>query len=144
MPSLDARRYASLHAPSFGLRAMSGALLAFFLLPFFVPFFNPGSESNLPACCRRDGKHHCAMLARMQQPALSASSGPIVRSELPVCPYRSRLLAPFASRMLFAAPAAAFSAPSVSHPAPGLETILLARIFDFRSHRKRGPPLLPS
>jgi hypothetical protein len=142
MPSHDARRYGSWRAHSFGLRAMSGVLLAFFLLPLFLPFFNPGSESNLPACCRRDGKHQCAMSAGFRRSALSASSGPIVCAELPPCPYRSQLLMPFASRALFAAPAAVFSAPGVSYPAPGLETILLAGISEFRSHRKRGPPSL--
>lgn len=140
MPSHEARRYGSLRAHSFGLRAMSGVLLAFFLLPLFIPFFNSGSESNLPPCCRRDGKHHCAMFARFRQPALSASSGPIVRAVMPSCPYRSRLLMPFVSRVLLALPAPVFSVPCVSHSVPGLEAILLARISEFRSHRKRGPP----
>jgi hypothetical protein len=121
---------------------MSGVLLAFFLLPLFIPFFNSGSESNLPPCCRRDGKHHCAMFARYRQPALSASSGPIVRAVMASCPYRSRLLMPFVSRVLFVPSSRVFSVPGVSYPALGLETILLARISEFRSHRKRGPPSL--
>ena len=142
MPSLAVRRCDSWCAHSLGLRVVSAVLLAFFLLPLFIPFFNLGSESTLPACCRREGKHQCAMSARFQEPVPSASSEPVVRAAIPVCPYRSRLLMPIVSRMLFAPCAPAFSVPSVSSAALGVETIRVARISDFHSHLKRGPPSL--
>ena len=142
MPSLEVRRCGSPRAHSFGLRAMSGVLLAFFLLPLFIPFSSFGSETTLPACCRRDGKHHCAMSARLRESVQSASSEPIARAATPVCPYRSRLLMPFVSRVLFVPSAPVFSVPGVSYPALGLETILLARLSGFRSHRTRGRPSL--
>ena len=126
------------------VRAISGVLLAFFLLPLFLPFFSFGSESTLPACCRRDGKHHCAMSARLRESVQSASSGPVVRDVTSPCPYRSRLLMAFISRMLFVPCAPVFSGQAVSYPAPGLETILLARLCEIRSNLKRGPPSLPT
>src|SRR5208337_2170358 len=142
MPSLVVRRCDSSQAHSLRARAICGVLLAFFLLPLFIPFFNLGSESTLPACCRRDGKHQCAMSAHFQQPVPSASSEPVVRAAIPVCPYRSRLLMPIVSRMLFAPSAPAFSVPGVSSAALGVETIRVARVSEFRSHLKRGPPSL--
>lgn len=144
MPSFEVRRWGPSRAHSLGLRAMSGVLLAFFLLPLFIPFFNPGSESTLPACCRRDGKHHCTMSAGLRGSVQSASSEPIARPAISVCPYRSRLLMPFISRVLSVPCAVAFSGRTISYPAPDLETIVLARFSEIRSNLKRGPPALPA
>lgn len=44
-------------------RAISSSLLLIFSLTLLSPLlaaFTPAEESNLPACCRRDGKHQCA------------------------------------------------------------------------------------
>jgi hypothetical protein len=142
MSNFSIRRRNPLLAYSCGSRAASVVLLAIFLLPLFTPFFNLGSESSLPACCRRDGKHQCAMSARFRQPVLSIHSGPIVRALTPTCPHRSRLLMPLVSRVLFVPSAQAFSAPAVSYPKLNLETVRLIRLSEFRSHRKRGPPSL--
>jgi len=118
MPSQEDRRCDSLRAHSLRVRALSGVLLAFFVLPLVMPFFNSGSESTLPACCRRDGKHHCAMSARLRQSVLSASSEPVIRDVTPPCSYRSGLLMAFISRVLFVPCACVFSGQGVSHPAP--------------------------
>ena len=139
---LDVRRGGSSRAYSFGLRAMSAVLLAFFLLPLFIPIFNLGSESTLPACCRRDGKHRCAMFVHFRHPVLGASSEPILSATIPACPYRLHWLMPPVSRAFFAPFVPVSTVLTVSCPALGLETTLLARLSDFRSHRKRGPPLL--
>jgi hypothetical protein len=43
-------------------RVISTSLLLLFLLPVISPLFAANAvEANLPACCRRDGRHHCAM-----------------------------------------------------------------------------------
>ncbi len=131
-------------AHSLGVRAISGFLLAFFLVPLFIPFFNSGSESTLPACCRRDGKHHCAMSAGLRQSVLSASSEPVVRDATPPCPYRSRLLMAFISRVLLVHRASVFSGQGVSHTAPSLETSVHALLSEIRSNLQRGPPSLPA
>jgi hypothetical protein len=142
MPSQEDRRCDSSQAHSVRARATCGVLLAFFLLPLFIPLFNLGFESALPACCRRDGKHQCAMSARFPQPVPSASSELVVRAVAPTCPYRSRLLMPIVSRMLFVQSAPAFSVPGVSSAALCVETMRVARVSEFRSHLKRGPPSL--
>ncbi len=142
--SLEDRRCGSSRAHSLRVRAISGVLLAFFLLPFFLPFFSFGSESALPACCRRNGKHHCAMSARLRESVQGASSGPVVRNVTSPCPYRSRLLMAFVFRVLFAPGARVFSGQAVSYPAPNAETTVVPRLSEMRSNLKRGPPSLPA
>jgi hypothetical protein len=61
--------------------------LSIFLILFFglgpLAAALPGSEeSRLPPCCRRHGKHHCAMMQRMAQ---TASGQPIVTAPA-TCP----------------------------------------------------------
>ena len=142
MPGPKARRGGSPLAHCFGLRTMSGVLLASLLLPLFVPFFSLGSETTMPACCRRDGKHHCAMSARLQEPVQGTASGPIASAATPDCPYRSRLLTAFVFRVLFMPRVAVFYGQAASYPAPSLEAISFARRGEFRSNLQRGPPLL--
>lgn len=142
MPDPAINRRGPSRAHNLGLRAVTGVILAIFLLPLFLPFFGLGPEAALPPCCRRDGKHHCAMSARFLRPVLSASTEPVVRAATPPCPYRSRLLMPPVSRVLFVPAVPAFSVPVVSYPGTGLETILFARLCDFCSHLDRGPPSL--
>ena len=52
-------------------RALSICLIFFFAFGPLSAVFQAGEESRLPACCRRDGAHHCAMsedaLARIVQ-----------------------------------------------------------------------------
>jgi hypothetical protein len=45
-------------------RLLSVLLLAVFGLPVVSPFFAMSTTdvARLPACCRREGKHHCTML----------------------------------------------------------------------------------
>jgi hypothetical protein len=135
-------RCGSSRAHNLGLRAVTGVVLAIFLFPHFLLFFSLDPEAALPPCCRRDGKHHCAMSALFMRPVASASTESVVRAATPPCPYRSRLLMPLVSRVLFVLAVPAFSVPFVSYPAPRLETILLARFSAFCSHLNRGPPLL--
>ena len=42
-------------------RAISAMLLGLFSYALIVPFVSADSRLPLPACCRRSGKHHCAM-----------------------------------------------------------------------------------
>jgi len=140
--SLEVRQCDSSRVHRLRLRAMSGVLLAFFLLPVFAPFLSSGSESTLPACCRRDGKHHCAMSARLRESVQRASSGPIATAATPFCPYRSRLLMPLVFRVLFARCARVLFVPCDSRLVLGIESILLARLSELRSNLKRGPPAL--
>jgi len=140
MSCLAVRIRRSKRTHSFRLRAIAGVLLAFFFLPFLLPFCNVDSEAALPACCRRDGKHHCAMFAHTGAPGITASTGPVARAATPECPYRSRWLMPLVWRTLFLHRAPVFFVPCAPASALGVETILITRGCEFGIHRKRGPP----
>jgi hypothetical protein len=120
-------------------RILAITLFAVFALPVIVPLaFAPAStESLLPACCRRDGKHHCAVMAMLetqsQQPAFGGQPAP--------CPYRSSKVT-LAHSFGFYPPAAfAFYAPVLQQPAIQRQANLRRLISKARCHQKRGPPV---
>ena len=45
-------------------RAIAISLMMLFSWTLMAPLFVPDADASLPACCRRNGKHHCNM-ARM-------------------------------------------------------------------------------
>ena len=91
--------------------------------------------SQLPACCRRAGKHHCAMAAiQTQSPA-----GPVLHTGrctlFPVgaaVPTDGTVSLPAASESIFAG--------LISHPASRPQMEALCRISYSRAGQKRGPP----
>jgi hypothetical protein len=42
-------------------RAIAISLMMLFSWTLIAPFFAPDVQASLPACCRKNGKHHCAM-----------------------------------------------------------------------------------
>lgn len=119
-------------------RATSIAVLFAVLAPSFLIFadLTSSNEAKVPACCRRDGKHHCAMMAAAMEP----SSETQLKADPPACPFRSQ-----ASTVAFAvahlpAAAAVHFAGLESHPANHEQTHAAMRISEVRSHQKRGPP----
>ena len=60
-------------------------LLFLFSFPLIGPALFVDAGSDLPACCRRDGKHHCGMMA--QDMAETPSSGPVVSTFRTRCPF---------------------------------------------------------
>lgn len=42
-------------------RALASLLLVLFSFPLILPVLRADEASNLPSCCRREGKHHCTM-----------------------------------------------------------------------------------
>jgi len=64
-------------------RALASVLLAVIGSPLVTPLLFAGSRAELPACCRRDGRHHCgAGMAGMASPAMPSS-----KTLLPKCPF---------------------------------------------------------
>ena len=116
-------------------RTFASFLLAVISLPPIAASMCEGALSSSPACCRRDGKHHCDV-AGMH----SASDGPAAVAER--CQSWQRL--PIASLSLNALSAAGAESGSLLAPA------LL--VFHFSPQRrlyapegstkKRGPPLV--
>jgi hypothetical protein len=121
-------------------KLLSILLLALFGLPLVSPLFAVGQEgtSNLPACCRKGGRHHC-MQSGMEQDRQSSHSpqlqGPIERC--PYCP--GPVVAVHPNPLATPTSDALFSSMAV-HPSGIAQTESKRRIARDRSRQKRGPP----
>jgi hypothetical protein len=97
-------------------------------------------ESRLPACCRRNGKHHCAMGSEASQARVAGAADETAISAKDSCPFAPRTLAstsPSVVALLHSATSSTFDASELRAPR-GIPTI--ARMSDRRSQPKRGPP----
>jgi hypothetical protein len=118
-------------------------LVLVFSFPLIAPALLRDGESNLPACCRRNGSHHCGMMA--QDMAATPSSGPALdafRAKCPLFPSGGATV-PECGPALVAASRTAGVAVS-SQIADRGEAEAGYRISVNCSHQKRGPPSLLS
>ena len=112
-------------------------LVLVFSLPLIAPALASGPDaSQLPACCRRNGSHHCAMRVELG----NIPSGMRVVSEK--CPYSPFTHTPLLQPHPFAAP---LTLTAANHAADFTTVIREAeagyRISADRVRHKRGPPL---
>jgi hypothetical protein len=118
-------------------RLLAISLLWIFGLPLAAPLWMPSAaEASLPACCRRDGKHHCAISTE------SASQGQNVKIIAAKCPYAPAVPAAIHFLVLAPSPRAASFAELIAHPAIHPQTEAQYRISFDRGRQKRGPPSL--
>jgi hypothetical protein len=124
-------------------RWAAATLTAFLALSVLLPYLSllADSESNLPACCRRNGAHHCTMMAEMARDF--AGQGPAFRTAACRCPFQ-KALTPIGRLTTYPAASATVYASVLSHPAVHLQTFVSGLISKSRSHQKRGPPFLLS
>ena len=131
-------------------RLLSISLLLLLVLPIVSPLFAATpSEANLPACCRRNGKHHCSMGSIMgtMGTALQTSSSQSPTAQSPAlrekCPYLLTVQAP--AHLIFTPDEvqASLYTGILSHPAVHAKTEALLKISFDRSRNKRGPPAPP-
>lgn len=121
-------------------RTLAMLLVVGFSLPLIAPLFaSTHSEAALPACCRRDGKHHCMGAAAMG----SASSRDATVTER--CPYGLvsgvALMLPHA----LASSHRKIEAAGVAGPLAIVREALAGyRISADRTRQKRGPPFFLS
>jgi len=118
-------------------RALAISLMLFFSLPLVSSLFGPSlAEAAAPACCRREGRHHCEMAV---QDVTQSSGAHAVREKCPYTPAApSVLLVPsFAPST-----AAAVFAGVMRHPAVSPQTNAQRRVSFDRARQKRGPPVL--
>ena len=118
-------------------RILAITLLIAFGSPLIVPLLasTPDSQSNLPACCRRNGLHHCTSMTA------SAASGDPAFKAPPCANYPS----PSTPLRLTTAALAAPSAPSATlllTSSPLVSTRPCAHASPLSSNQKRGPPSL--
>ena len=120
-------------------RVLSFALLLLFSLPLISPVLalTAGSDANLPACCRRNGAHHCTS---MTHPADPSAAG-INLSAIPQpCPAYPAVITQARHGDLSLPTASLIFAGIVSHPTVKPQTLARARIASDLSRQKRGPP----
>jgi len=120
-------------------RACASLLLVFFSFSLIGPEAFVDSESRLPACCRRSGKHHCASMqkAHQQQP----SSGPSLKAIRQCANYPKASGVRATASSLLVSAAQSFFASIVTHPAVPPQTETRQRVSFSRSRQKRGPPV---
>lgn len=110
-------------------------LLTVFSVSLSLPALPAGTDSNLPACCRREGMHHCAT------PGTASTGASIVA----VCPAFPKTGATPAHSKIAAVRPAAVIAGQIAEQAAGLARRLgLVHSWFARERQKRGPPALLS
>jgi hypothetical protein len=116
-------------------RLLSTVLLLLFSLPLISPVLalTASSDRYLPACCRRNGAHHCIMKVRPAD-GISLSSVP------QRCPAYPAVVTQIRHGDLSFQTASLIVAEIVSHPAIKLQTQARARVALARTRRQRGPP----
>jgi hypothetical protein len=113
------------------------AILGLQLVPSLLAL-TAGTETNLPACCRRNGRHDCMM--GMAERGQHTSREPQFTAPPEKCPYNPAEFA-VTHGNAFAPPLAqAIFAGVVAHPATTAQTKSKLRISLNRSRQKRGPP----
>jgi len=124
-------------------KAIAIVLMLTFACGATLPALLADSESTLPACCRRDGKHHCAMMDMLQQQ--EANEGVSVKAGRMKCPnYPKAGPGQTVSKTSFAANSATTFALFFSHPTAPVQTEARFRLSHSRTQQKRGPPSLLS
>jgi hypothetical protein len=115
-------------------RVLAISLLALFGLPIALPLLGAkATDAKLPICCRKDGKHHCAM-------SMDASNNSSARTIAEKCPYSIPTSAIPVLRSATPAAAASIFAGIIQHPAAFSQVEAHRRISFDRSRQKRGPP----
>jgi hypothetical protein len=115
-------------------------LLAIFSLPVILPALALGQdpESNLPACCRRNGAHHCRMSDEQMQTLLDGHHFTTVHNKCPLYPAPATTL--HQQDLSFGT---VQSAVLHTPDSPALKTVQIAawaRAAEAGARHKRGPP----
>jgi len=116
-------------------RAIALLLMLVFSSMLIAPLFASDPEANLPACCRRNGKHHCTM---QRMPGTDGSPGfALLREKCPCYPagtvaVHSMQFVPESGRRFHAA---AYRSSLIVRPEPPA-----IRAAFLGGHPKRGPP----
>jgi len=120
-------------------RLISIFLLLVFGMPLALPalaYTASSSEANLPACCKRNGVHHCTGMVRDQPP----SPDPNVSAIHEKCPAYPAVVTPVQHGNLFIPTASLIDAGMRTHSSLKPRAASLARISFLSACQKRGPP----
>ena len=125
-------------------RLLAISLLAVLGLSFVSPLVGLGTKTgtDVPACCRRNGKHRCIM--SIPDRGNLSDYAPVFSAPPENCPYHPVSVA-IVHGDTFAPPTAqAVYAGLFAHPAIVAQTESKLRISLGRARQKRGPPLSSS
>jgi hypothetical protein len=112
-------------------------LLAVFSFSLLIPAFNSDRDANLPACCRRDGKHHCSKSIGGDD----FNSGASFQANAK-CPMHPGIVLPSISISGYVPPVASLAVPDNRRALPIGRYRTSFHILHARTHYKRGPPSL--
>ena len=116
-------------------RTLASILLAVFSFPLISLVLRANAASNLPSCCRREGKHHCSM------DSADPSSGLALKAIQPKCAnYPATSAAPANWNLALFKDSLSISASLVSYPSLQARAEAQYRVSFSRSRQKRGPP----
>ncbi len=120
-------------------RLLAILLILVFGLPLISPLFALGGtdESKLPACCRKNGAHHCTMSDEQVAALTNGTQLPSLRSHCTMFPNASTAVN---HQPLSFDRAALLFAEALSHPALHRQTEAWARVALAGARHKRGPP----
>ena len=123
-------------------KLLSILLLVAFWLPLAIPLLATGGDSmaNVPACCRKNGTHHCIMsLSEKQRTSQDETYLIAPRDKCPYCPgaIPANQQTPYVT-----AKATSLKVSVAAHPSGVAQTESKRRISLDRSRQKRGPPVL--
>jgi hypothetical protein len=68
-------------------RILATLLIAIIASGFVLPAAMTAVEDSAPACCRRNGKHHCLMPQVWAREGSAAKNLPRIQAPASVCPY---------------------------------------------------------
>lgn len=125
------------------MRRLSSILLfAAMLLPQVSAMLLSGapSEAALPACCRRNGAHHCMMSAMERAKMTQVTSEKRFGAPLEKCPMQQKALAAVHHEQSVVGAADVTTTALLQEPSAASQAECLRRISFDRSRQKRGPP----
>ena len=126
----------SVLARTIPIRSLASLLIAAFSFPLIAAVTLADTASKLPACCRRNGKHHCAIST-----GGTPADGPAVTASQTKCPlFPGTSVVPVGSKTILlsavqrvgAQPLCGFTSADSSHHPP--------HIASRGAIQKRGPP----
>jgi hypothetical protein len=121
-------------------RVSAISLLGVFGFLLLAPFVSANdADAALPACCRANGKHHCAAVRARLAPG--QFSGPVFLARGARCPlFPCGNAVPGHIYTVSRVASASLLSPVLSHPASPVQAEARFRISFTRACQKRGPP----
>ena len=117
-------------------RALAITIVLLFGFSLTAPLFALDSDSSLPACCRRNGSHHCSggMVTDAASQAISSIS--------PKCPNFPKAIAAPLPHSFAPQLTRSIGTPLYARPAATPQTAARYRVSYARTRQKRGPPVI--